>query len=125
MPPSRRSFRAGSTAGAESRGRVRLPSPLVLERGAGAHVWDVDGNRYCDYLLALGPTIHGHAHPVMTDAVTEAIHSTGTMFAPPYPGEADAARRSSNGCRPSISSASATPARRSCSTRPACPGVHR
>ena len=83
----------GVNSGARGPEAGWLPSPPVLERGAGAHVWDVDGNRYCDYLLALGPMIHGHAHPVMTDAVTEAIHSTGTMFALPYPGEADAARR--------------------------------
>jgi len=53
----------------------------------------VDGNRYCDYLLALGPMIHGHAHPAVTDAVTKAIHEIGTMFALPYEREAEAARK--------------------------------
>jgi glutamate-1-semialdehyde 2,1-aminomutase len=46
-----------------------------------------------DYLLALGPLIHGHAHPFVTEAVTRAIQETGTMFALPYAAEAEAARR--------------------------------
>ncbi len=69
------------------------PSPPVVARGSGAYLWDVDGNRYIDYLLALGPMIHGHAHPVVTEAVTRAIHDIGTMFALPYELEAVAARR--------------------------------
>ncbi len=47
-------------------------SPLVLERGAGADVWDVDGRRYIDYIGAWGPAILGHAHPAVVDAVVEA-----------------------------------------------------
>ncbi len=69
-----------------------IPCPPVVARGEGSHLWDVDGNRYTDYLLALGPMIHGHAHPVMTEAVTAAIRSIGTMFALPYELEAQAAR---------------------------------
>ena len=69
-----------------------IPCPPVVARGEGSHLWDVDGNRYTDYLLALGPMIHGHAHPVMTEAVTAAIRSIGTMFALPYEMEAQAAR---------------------------------
>jgi glutamate-1-semialdehyde 2,1-aminomutase len=37
--------------------------PLFIERGAGACVYDVDGNRYIDYLASWGPLILGHAHP--------------------------------------------------------------
>jgi glutamate-1-semialdehyde 2,1-aminomutase len=70
-----------------------VPGPPVIQRGEGAHLWDVDGNRYCDYLLALGPMIHGHAHPAMTDAVSAAIREVGTMFALPYEREAEAARK--------------------------------
>jgi glutamate-1-semialdehyde 2,1-aminomutase len=69
-----------------------IPCPPVVARGEGSHLWDVDGNRYTDYLLALGPLIHGHAHPVMTAAVTKAIGEIGTMFALPYELEAEAAR---------------------------------
>jgi glutamate-1-semialdehyde 2,1-aminomutase len=36
-------------------------SPLYMERGAGSHVWDVDGNEYIDYLMAYGPFLLGYA----------------------------------------------------------------
>ena len=49
--------------------------PLVLERGAGADVWDVDGRRYVDYIGAWGPAILGHAHPAVVDAVVEAARN--------------------------------------------------
>ena len=58
----------------------------------GAELWDIDGNRYIDHLLALGPMIHGHAHPEMTEAVTTAIRDLSTMYALPYELEAEAAR---------------------------------
>jgi glutamate-1-semialdehyde 2,1-aminomutase len=45
--------------------------PVVVERGAGALVYDVDGNEYVDYLGSFGPLILGHAHP----AVVEAVHA--------------------------------------------------
>ena len=37
--------------------------PLFIERGEGAEIIDVDGNRYVDYVCSWGPLIHGHAHP--------------------------------------------------------------
>jgi glutamate-1-semialdehyde 2,1-aminomutase len=83
----------GVNSGARGPQAGWVPGPPVVARGSGAYVWDVDGNRYCDYLLALGPMIHGHAHPAVTEAVTTAIHDIGTMFALPYEGEAEAARR--------------------------------
>jgi glutamate-1-semialdehyde 2,1-aminomutase len=46
--------------------------PLILERGAGPFVWDVDGRRYVDYIGAWGPAILGHAHPAVIDAVIAA-----------------------------------------------------
>ncbi len=46
--------------------------PLVLERGAGAYVWDADGRRYIDYVGAWGPAILGHAHPSVIRAIVEA-----------------------------------------------------
>ena len=83
----------GVNSGARGPQAGWIPGPPVVERGRGAYVWDVDGNRYCDYLLALGPMIHGHAHPEITEAVTRAIHEIGTMFALPYEREAEAARK--------------------------------
>jgi glutamate-1-semialdehyde 2,1-aminomutase len=37
--------------------------PLFIERGSGAYLYDVDGNRYIDYVLSWGPLVLGHAHP--------------------------------------------------------------
>ena len=83
----------GVNSGARGPGAGWVPGPPVVDHGSGAYLWDVDGNKYCDYLLALGPMIHGHAHPVITEAVTKAIHEIGTMFALPYEAEAVAARK--------------------------------
>ncbi len=46
--------------------------PLILERGAGPHVWDADGRRRIDYIGAWGPAILGHAHPRVTAAIVDA-----------------------------------------------------
>ena len=45
---------------------------LVLERGAGPHVWDADGRRLVDYIGAWGPAILGHAHPRVIGAIVDA-----------------------------------------------------
>ena len=42
--------------------------PFVVERGEGAHIWDVDGREYIDYVLSWGPLVLGHAPPVVLDA---------------------------------------------------------
>lgn len=47
--------------------------PVVLERGAAAHVWDVDGNQYLDYILGNGPLILGHNHPEVIAAVMDQL----------------------------------------------------
>ena len=83
----------GVNSGARGPQAGWVPGPPVVARGAGARLWDVDGNEYLDYLLALGPMIHGHAHPEITERVTRAIHEIGTMFALPYELEAEAARK--------------------------------
>ena len=53
---------------------------FVIQRGNGAWVEDMDGNRYVDYQLGFGPVILGHAHPAVSSAVAEAAAS-GTTFA--------------------------------------------
>jgi glutamate-1-semialdehyde 2,1-aminomutase len=83
----------GVNSGARGPQAGWVPGPPVVDHGLGAELWDVDGNRYLDYLLALGPMIHGHAHPVITEAVSSAIHEIGTMFALPYGLEAEAAAK--------------------------------
>lgn len=57
-------------------------SPRFIERGAGACVWDADGNRYIDYVLSWGPLALGHAHPQVVDALQEAA-ARGTSYGAP------------------------------------------
>ena len=47
------------------------PLPVVLSRGEGVHVWDVDGNRYLDCLSAYSAVNQGHGHPRIVQALTE------------------------------------------------------
>jgi glutamate-1-semialdehyde 2,1-aminomutase len=54
--------------------------PLVIARGQGGRLWDVDGNEYVDFMLGLGPIILGHAHSVIASAV-EHQSKAGTVFA--------------------------------------------
>ncbi len=60
--------------------------PLFIERGEGAELFDVDGNRYVDYVCSWGPLIHGHAHPAVLAAVAQAAQ-LGTTFGAPTPAE--------------------------------------
>jgi glutamate-1-semialdehyde 2,1-aminomutase len=60
--------------------------PVFFERGEGAWLWDVDGNRYVDYVGSWGPLILGHAHPAVVEAVCEAARK-GTSFGAPHAGE--------------------------------------
>ncbi|HJR95687.1 MAG TPA: glutamate-1-semialdehyde 2,1-aminomutase [Gaiellaceae bacterium] len=57
-------------------------SPLFVERGEGAYLVDVDGNRYVDYVLSWGPLILGHAHPRVVTALEKALRK-GTSFGAP------------------------------------------
>jgi glutamate-1-semialdehyde 2,1-aminomutase len=60
--------------------------PVFVERAQGAELWDVDGNRYVDYVCSWGPLIHGHAHPNVVAAVARAA-AAGMSFGAPTPGE--------------------------------------
>jgi acetylornithine aminotransferase len=51
--------------------------PLALVRGAGAEVWDADGNRYLDLLAGIAVNSLGHAHPAIIDAVTTQLSTLG------------------------------------------------
>jgi glutamate-1-semialdehyde 2,1-aminomutase len=57
-------------------------APVFMERAKGAYFWDVDGNKYIDYLAAYGPIITGHAHPHITKAITRAAEN-GTLYGTP------------------------------------------
>jgi ornithine--oxo-acid transaminase len=45
------------------------PLPVVIQRGSGVYVWDIDGNRYFDFLSAYSAVNHGHCHPKILAAV--------------------------------------------------------
>lgn len=65
-------------------------SPKFLRRGQGAHVWDVDGNEYIDYPMALGPILLGYDHPAVSEAVVAQVHE-GTTFTLMHPLEVEVA----------------------------------
>ena len=64
--------------------------PIFVERGAGAELFDVDGNVYVDYVCSWGPLIHGHAHPAILAAVAQAAEH-GTTFGAATAGEVELA----------------------------------
>lgn len=65
-------------------------TPRFIERGAGPYVWDVDGNRYLDYVMSWGPLIHGHAFGPVVNAL-EGGAAFGTSFGAPTAAEVDLA----------------------------------
>jgi glutamate-1-semialdehyde 2,1-aminomutase len=64
--------------------------PIFIERGEGAHLYDVDGNRYIDWVCSWGPLILGHADPRVVDAVREAA-ARGTSYGAPTEAEVELA----------------------------------
>jgi glutamate-1-semialdehyde 2,1-aminomutase len=64
--------------------------PIFIERGSGAELIDVDGNRYVDYVCSWGPLVGGHAHPDVLAAIAAAAER-GTSFGAPTAGEVELA----------------------------------
>jgi glutamate-1-semialdehyde 2,1-aminomutase len=64
--------------------------PIFIDRGEGPHVWDVDGNRYVDWVSSWGPLILGHADPTVVEAVRDAAAS-GTSYGAATEGEIELA----------------------------------
>ena len=60
--------------------------PIVVDRGQGAYLYDVDGNQYIDYIGSWGPMILGHRHPDVVAAIEAAI-AKGTSFGAPTEAE--------------------------------------
>ncbi|BEV35869.1 glutamate-1-semialdehyde 2,1-aminomutase [Synechococcus sp. M16CYN] len=56
--------------------------PIVFDRVKGSYAWDVDGNKYIDYIGSWGPAICGHAHPEVINVLQEVIEK-GTSFGAP------------------------------------------
>ena len=66
--------------------------PLFIDCGKGPYLYDVDGNRYIDYVLSWGPLITGHAHPNIVKAIQDAAVK-GTSYGAPSPLEIELAKR--------------------------------
>lgn len=64
--------------------------PLFIARGEGAYLFDLDGNRYIDYIGSWGPMILGHGHPSVVQALQETI-TRGTSFGAPTEAESELA----------------------------------
>lgn len=54
-------------------------NPLVVSKGAGAEIFDADGNSYIDYCGSWGALIHGHAHPLIVEAAVKQVQE-GSSF---------------------------------------------
>ena len=67
------------------------PVPIFISKAKGAHLYDVDGNRYIDYCLSWGPMILGHAHREVLSRVRK-VMVNGTSFGIPTPLETQLAR---------------------------------
>ena len=107
LPPRRRELKCSQELKAKSAGLIPAGSqtlskgptqyvqgvaPNFLVRGEGSHVWDVDGNQYIDYPMALGPIILGHNYPAVTEAVQRQL-ADGVTFSLPHPLEIEVAER--------------------------------
>ncbi len=58
--------------------------PFLVERGEGPYLYDLDGNRYVDYICSWGPLVLGHAHPEVTKAISAQL-SRGTSYGACHP----------------------------------------
>ena len=67
-------------------------APRFIQRADGAHIYDVEGNEYLDYVCSWGPMILGHNHPVIREAVERAVVD-GLSFGAPTAREVEIAQR--------------------------------
>jgi len=67
-------------------------TPIFIERAEGAYLYDIDGNRYIDYIGSWGPMILGHRHPAVVAALNAAIER-GTSYGAPTVAESELAER--------------------------------
>jgi glutamate-1-semialdehyde 2,1-aminomutase len=66
--------------------------PIIVDRAAGARLWDADGNEYIDYVCSWGALILGHAHPKVVEAIA-AQARRGTSYGMPTELEVELAAR--------------------------------
>lgn len=67
------------------------PYPFYTDRGDGAYIWDVDGNRYIDCCMSYGVLLLGHRPPVVLEAL-QAQMARGTTYGTPHPLEIEFAK---------------------------------
>jgi glutamate-1-semialdehyde 2,1-aminomutase len=78
-------------AGVMSRARLLSPYPFYVREGKGSKIIDLDGNEIIDCAMGYGPLLLGHAHPVVTEAIREAV-GRGSQFGIPHEEEYRLAR---------------------------------
>ena len=57
-------------------------SPVFMKKASGPYLYDEDGNQYVDLINSWGPMILGHAHPLVEEAVKEALKDSPSFGAP-------------------------------------------
>lgn len=67
-------------------------TPIFIERAEGAYLYDIDGNKYIDYIGSWGPMILGHRHPAVVEALNKAVEH-GTSYGAPTEAESELAER--------------------------------
>ena len=67
-------------------------TPVFIERAEGAYLYDIDGNRYVDYIGSWGPQILGHQHPAVVEALEIAV-KRGTSYGAPTEAESELAEQ--------------------------------
>jgi glutamate-1-semialdehyde 2,1-aminomutase len=72
----------GGMYGHQSVGLLPDDYPQFFERGEGAHLWDVDGRRYLDFMCAYGPNLFGYAHPEIDAAYVRQLGLGDTLTGP-------------------------------------------
>ncbi|NMC04776.1 MAG: aminotransferase class III-fold pyridoxal phosphate-dependent enzyme, partial [Candidatus Lokiarchaeota archaeon] len=65
--------------GCEHTNAIKEPFPLVMHKAQDCYLWDIDGNRFIDYLMASGPIILGHNYPELRDHVIKIIQEQGPV----------------------------------------------
>lgn len=69
---------------------VKGIAPKYLEKGKGSHVWDVDGNEFIDFMMAVGPLSLGYSYPKVDDAIRKQLED-GITFSMMHPLEVEVA----------------------------------
>ena len=89
---AKKSIPGGVSSASRSTLEGYAPYPPYIERAEGSKLYDVDGNEYIDYLLALGPTLVGNANPRVVNFVIEQIKK-GVTYGLPFELQIDVAEK--------------------------------